>query len=497
MTENDTAHNDEPETTPSHHEEELVETRHEAEINGERFAYTATAGRILLRAEEGKKRASFFFVSYRRDDVADPAARPIVFAFNGGPGSSSVWLHLGLLGPQRVDMDSDAGPVPSPGRLITNDASILDIADLVFIDPVSTGFSRAIPEEEAKEFHSFKRDIESVGDFIRLFLTRFSRWASPKFLIGESYGTTRSAGLSGYLLDRHGIALNGVMLVSSVLNFQTIAIDHNGSGHHRGNDLPYLGYLPSYTAAAWYHGRLAPELQGLALDDLLAQVEAFVDTEYAPALFLGSRLEAATRDRLAGRIAAFTGLDPSLVAAVDLRIEMPHFCKELLRDVRRTVGRLDARYRGIDRYPASSRLEHDPSLDALTGPYTSALNDYVRRVLSYESDLPYEILTDRVMPWSYADFENAFVDVSETLRNTMSRNPAMRVFVASGYYDLATPYYATRFTFDHLGLEPELRDNVTMSYYEAGHFMYVHTPSLLRLRSDLSAFISGAVAAGG
>jgi carboxypeptidase C (cathepsin A) len=493
MTEEQTTAAETADEAPPHHDEELVVTRHEATIGGAVVPYTATAGRILLREEEGKKRASFFFVSYHREGIEDPATRPIVFAFNGGPGSSSVWLHLGLLGPVRVDMHDDALPVASPGKLIPNEGSLLDLADLVFIDPVSTGFSRAIPEEEAKEFHHFKRDIESVGDFIRLYLTRFGRWASPKFLIGESYGTTRSAGLSGYLLDRHGIALNGVMLVSSVLNFQTIAIDRTTGGFYRGNDLPYVVYLPSYAASARYHGRLAPELQERPLADFLSEVEEFAVTEYAAALLSGSRLAADRRTEIADRLAQYTGLSAQFVARSDLRIEMQHFCKELLRDEGRTVGRLDARYRGVDRYRVGSHLEHDASLDALTGPYTSALNDYVRRTLEYESDLPYEILTERVMPWSYEDFENAFVDVSETLRGAMTRNPAMRVFVANGYYDLATPFSATRYTFDHLGLDPELEGNVSMGYYEAGHFMYVHTPSLLRLRADLGEFIAGAV----
>jgi len=483
-----------PEEPPPHHEEQLVETHHTATIAGTSFDYTATAGRVLLREEEGKKKVSFFFVAYTRDDVDDPAERPIVFAFNGGPGSSSVWLHLGLLGPKRVEVDDEGNPGRVPGRLVPNEASILDVADLVFIDPVSTGYTRAIPGEEAKTYHHFTRDIETVGEFIRLYLTRFARWASPRFLIGESYGTTRSAGLAGHLFDRYGMAFNGVMLISSVLNFQTIAVDPKSGSFHRGNDLPYLLYLPVYAATAWYHRRLPDDLQSLELPEVLRKAERFAAGPYLRALWQGSRLDDEERSEVVAELARLTGLSERFVELSDLRVELFHFVKELLRDEGKTVGRLDSRYRGIDRFRVGSTLEHDPSLDAILPAYASTLNDYMRRELAYESDLPYEILNPKVWPWNYEDFQNAFVDVSEPLRSVMTRNPQMRVYVASGYFDLATPYFATEYTLDHLGLEDELRDNVTVSYFEAGHMMYVHRPSREKLREELAAFVRDATA---
>ncbi|NOY55213.1 MAG: peptidase S10 [Actinobacteria bacterium] len=484
-----------PGEPPPHVEDHFSESSHTATIGGDTFAYTATAGRIILKEEEGEKKASFFFVAYTRDDAPDPAQRPIVFAFNGGPGSASVWLHLGLLGPKRVLLDDEGNQPPPPGQLIDNDASILDAADLVFIDPVSTGFTRAIPEKEASSFHHFTRDIETVGSFIRLYLGRFGRWASPKFLIGESYGTTRSAGLAGHLLERYGLYLNGVMLISSVLNFQTIAVDKKTHMFHRGNDLPYILYLPAYTATAWYHGKLEEDLQNRPLREVLADAEAFAGGEYMAALWAGARLPSEQRAEIAAAVARYSGLSIEFVQRSNLRIEKFHFLKELLRDEGHTVGRIDSRFKGVDRYLVGSMLENDPSIDAILGSFAAMLNDYVRRDLGYESDLPYEILNPDVYPaWNYEDFQNAYVDVSETLRSTMSRNPHMKVFVASGYFDMATPYFATDYTLRHLGLEEALEANITERRYEAGHMMYIHRPSLERLREDLVSFIAEAIA---
>ena len=483
---------DAPKPPPEHHEEAFSETEHAIEVGGETIAYTATAGRIVLKEEDDTKKASFFFTAYTKQGVEDPADRPIVFAFNGGPGSSSVWLHLGILGPKRVALDDKGNLEALPGKLIDNDQTLLTHADLVFIDPVSTGFTRAIDKDEERSYHHFEKDIETVGAFVRMYLTRYNRWSSPKFLAGESYGTTRSAGLAGHLLSRYGIALNGVILISSVLSFQTIALDSTSYTFHRGNDLPYVVYLPSYTATAWFHGALPDELQARPLTDLLAEVEAFAETDYVLALQQGSRLDRTTFDEVATRLAAYTGLDRAFIERSDLRIEKFHFMKELLRDQGLTVGRLDSRYRGVDRYQVGSMLEHDPSLDVWMGPYTATFNDYVRRDLGYESDLVYEILNPKVWPWNYEKFQNAYVEVSETLRDTMTKNPGMRVYVASGYYDLATPYFATEHTIAHLGIEEALRDNITVSYFEAGHMMYVHKPSIEILGPDLRTFVENA-----
>ncbi len=481
-----------PEPPPPPPVDGLSQTSHSIVINGETIAYTATAGRLVLKAEdekEGEKpKASIFFVAYTRDagpgvdPTAHAAARPITFSFNGGPGSSSVWLHLGLLGPRRVVLEEDGRPLPPPYRLVDNTYSLLDKTDLVFIDPVTTGFSRAVPGETDKQFHSFKTDIESVGDFIRLYVSRNHRWTSPRYLIGESYGTTRAAGLSGYLQERHGFYLNGIMLVSVVLNFMTVRFAP-------GNDLPYLLFLPTYAATARYHGKLGADVPG-DLAELLAEVEAFAMNEYALALLRGDALPAEERTAIAERLARYTGLSADYIARTNLRIDIHRFVKELLRNQRRTAGRLDSRYTGIDRDAAGERHEFDPSYALIQGPYTGLLNDYVRRELRFDSDLPYEILSDRVQPWKFDEHQNSYVNVGETLRQAMSMNPHLRVFVANGYYDLATPYLATRYTFDHLELDESLRGNVTMSYYEAGHMMYIHDPSLAQLRNDLAAFLS-------
>ncbi len=478
---------------PPHHEEISTQTTHTVSIAGVDVEYTATAGRLVLTEEEGKKKASFFFVSYTRNDVEDLDKRPIAFAFNGGPGSSSVWLHLGALGPRRVLMDDEGMPYPPPGRLVDNEHSLLDVADLVFIDPVGTGFSRAIPNEEAKDFHHFKKDIEAVGEFVRLFLTRHKRWGSPKFLAGESYGTTRSAGLAGHLYQRHGITFNGLLLISSILNFQTAGFDSATGTFRRGNDLPYALFLPTYAATAWYHQKLSEEDQGRELREFLDEVEDFAANEYTLALFQGNALPNEKFAEIARKLARYTGLSEKYVSRYDLRIEILRFCKELLREEGRTVGRIDARYTGIDRFRDGDSFEADPSMDATMGAYTSALNSYMHDELEYESDLPYEILNAQTWQnWDYEDFKNAYVDVSETLRKTMTRNKFMKVFVANGYLDLATPYFATEFTFSHLGLDESLRDNVTMEYYDAGHMMYVHIPSLGKFAKHLRDFVTDA-----
>lgn len=466
-------------------QEQLSETQHTVVIGGQEIAYKATTGTLVLREENGKARASIFFTAYTREGVEEVSQRPITFAFNGGPGSSSVWLHLGVLGPRRVQLEQDGVPVPPPYRLVNNAHSLLDVTDLVFIDPVSTGYSRAAEEDEAKEFHGLEKDLESVGEFIRLYTTRFQRWASPKFLAGESYGTTRAAGLTGHLMKRYGLYLNGVLLISSVLDFQTLEF-------LPGNDLPYILFLPTYAATAWYHHCLAAELQA-DLRRTLDEVEAFARGEYATALFKGSALTAEERQAIAAQLARYTGLSAAYIEQTNLRIEIFRFTKELLRAQRRTVGRLDSRFLGLDRDAAGENFEFDPSYALIYGPYTALLNAYVRGELAFESDLPYEILTERVQPWDYSKHQNQYVNVAETLRSALHQNPFMQVFVANGYFDLATPYFATQYTFNHIQLDESLRDNVAMRYYAAGHMMYIHAPSLEQLKADMADFIAGAL----
>jgi carboxypeptidase C (cathepsin A) len=474
-------------------EDKIVQTQHTVVIDGEEIAYTVTTGTMILREEEEdegkstgeKAKAAVFYVAYTKNDVEDVRGRPLTFSFNGGPGSSSVWLHLGLLGPRRVLLDEEGNAPPPPYQLVNNEFSLLDVTDLVFIDPVSTGFSRAVPGEKPKEFHDFKKDIESVGEFIRLYTTRNVRWRSPKFLIGESYGTTRAAGLSGYLQERHGYYLNGIMLVSVVLDFQTILFSV-------GNDLPYILYLPSYAATAWYHGRLDEALQQ-DLQATLAEVEAFAMGDFTLAMMKGADLPDDERVAIAARLARYTGLPVEFVERANLRVEIHRFVKELLRDERRTAGRLDSRYTGVDRDAVGEQYEYDPSYAAIQGAYTATLNDYLRRELGYESDLPYEIISSRVRPWRYEEHQNKYVNVAETLRKAMSINPHLKVFVANGYYDLATPFLATNYTFNHLGLDAERQENISMAYYEAGHMMYVHLASLAQLKADLAGFVKDAV----
>jgi carboxypeptidase C (cathepsin A) len=493
---NDKKHDEEKEKKPEP-QDQIVETKHSITLGGQTINYTVTTGTIVLKEESEKKgdhagesegekpKASVFFVAYTRDDVADKTKRPLTFSFNGGPGSSSVWLHLGLLGPRRVVM-TDLGDLPPPPyKLVDNEFSLLDMTDLVFIDPVSTGYSRAVVGEKAKQFHGFKKDIQSVGDFIRLYATRYQRWTSPKFLIGESYGTTRAAGLSGYLQDRHGMFLNGIMLISSILNFATARFDV-------GNDLPYILFLPTYTATAWYHKRLAPELQN-DLQATLREVEQFALGEYMLALAKGAMLTDDERKTIVAKLARYTGLTETCIERTNLRVEIFRFTKELLRNERRTVGRLDSRFKGIDRDAAGEEFEHDPSMTNIIGPYTATFNDYVRAELKFETDLPYEILTPRVRPWSYAENENHYLNVAETLRHAMTINPYLKVIVANGFYDFATPYFATQYTFNHLALDPGLQSNLSMTYYQAGHMMYIHLPSLVKLKDDLANFIGGAI----
>ena len=470
----------------------LVETKHTINIGGKEIAYTVTTGTIVLKEETPdrekefeaqKPKAEFFFCAYTKFGEDETAKRPITFSFNGGPGSSSVWLHLGLLGPRRVVMEYDGDLPKPPYQLTDNEFSLLGETDLVFIDPVSTGYSRPVEGEKAKEFHAFKKDIQSVGDFIRLYTSRYGRWLSPKFLIGESYGTTRAAALSGYLQERHGLYLNGIMLISAVLNFQTLEFTP-------GNELPYALFLPSYAATAWYHHTLRIRR---TLQKLLSEVEQFAINEYAPALMKGHTLTPRERKNIVIKLAGFTGLSADYIERSDLRIMDMRFFKELLRARGRTVGRLDSRFLGIERDTLGEGMTSDPSMTNVLGPYTATFNDYVRNELKFEKDIPYEILNGQVWPWSYSEHENQFVYVAETLRQAMTTNPHLKVFVANGYYDLATPYFATEYTFNHLGLDESLRNNIEMNYYEAGHMMYIHMPSLEALKLDLAGFIANAI----
>jgi carboxypeptidase C (cathepsin A) len=467
-----------PETPP-------VETQHQVTVGGTLLKYTATAGIIPLRDEEKNEiTARIFFTAYTLNDVEDTSARPLVFVFNGGPGSSSAWLHLGAIGPQRVKMQDEGWMPAPPFRLEDNQHTWLGMADLVFIDPVGTGYSRAANADKKKEFWSLENDLKSVGEFIRLYLTRYKRWHSPLFLAGESYGTTRAAGLAGTLFD-HGIAFNGLVLISTVLNFQTIEFEH-------GNDLPFVLFLPTYAATAWYHRRLPPDLQARSLRDVLAEVEAWAETEYTVALAKGDRLTGDERAAVIDTLARYTGLEARFIDYSRLRVRDRHFFKELLRDQQRTVGRLDSRFKGVDRLAVAEAPEFDPTMTAILPPYTAMLNQYMRDKLGYETDLKYEIISSDVgKDWQWD--RGKFPDTSEPLRSAVAKNPFMKVFLAMGYYDLATPHFATQYTLSHMDLDPAVRDNFQMAYYEAGHMLYLDLASLAKFKEDVTGFIQAAL----
>ena len=470
-------------TIPLDVDKDPIVTEHSIQIGANKLDYTVTTGMMPLRDEFGEVQAGIFFVAYTVKREGDPRERPLMFSFNGGPGSASVWLHLGAVGPKRVVMEEDGSLPPPPYELVDNDYTWLQETDLVFIDPVGTGYSRAAKKENEQSYWGVKGDIESVGEFIRLYLTRHERWASPLFCVGESYGTTRAAGLSGYLLDQ-GIAFNGIVLVSSILSFLT-------TRGFKANDLPPVLFLPTYTATAWYHKRLAPDLQA-DLQRAIKESEEFALGEYARVLSKGSALSADERQSAVRELARLTGLRPEFVDYSDLRINIHEFCKELLRDQKRTVGRLDSRFKGIDQRATGGQPDEDPSMSTIRPPYTAMFNDYVRRGLGYKTDVPYQILKG-IEKWDWGNAGQGMPDTSEALRNAMSRNPHMKLFVASGYFDLATPFFATKYTLDHLGLDSDLRQNITTAEYEAGHMMYVHRSSLEKLKRDVSTFIENAV----
>jgi carboxypeptidase C (cathepsin A) len=464
-------------------EETCVKTNHSIVLHKEKIDYSVTTGTIILKeedVEEGEKqKASIFYIAYTKNNSDEE--RPITFSFNGGPGSSSVWMHLGVLGPKRVLTDEEGNAIGPPFKLIENEYSLLDKTDLVFIDPVSTGYSRAVPKEKPDQFHTVKKDIESVGEFIRVWTTRNKRWTSPKFVIGESYGTTRAAGLAGYLHQRHGMYLNGIMFVSSILNFITAQFNE-------GNDLPFILFLPSYTATAWYHKKLSADLQ----EDLSKSVEesrAFAMNEYTLALMKGNEIKQEERQNIVEKLARLTGLSKRYIEGTDLRINIHRFCKELLRDEGKTIGRLDSRFQGFDRDAVGETHEIDPSYAAILGSYTATMYDYVRRELEYETDLPYEILKSLYRSWKYENYQNHYVNTAEDLRLGFQLHPGLKVIVCNGYFDLATPFLATEYTFNHIPLPKEQQKNIKMTYYESGHMMYLHQPSLGELSSDLHNFI--------
>jgi carboxypeptidase C (cathepsin A) len=461
--------------------EKFVATPHSVRIGGQEVRYTATPGQLVLRRPNGEPRGNMFFVAYTRDGITDKRSRPVTFCYNGGPGSATIWLHMGVLGPKRVRMAEEGFQPAPPYSLVDNEHSLLDVTDIVAVDAMSTGFSRAVEGEDPRQFHGVQQDIEAFSEFIRLYITRFDRWTSPKYLLGESYGTVRSAGVAQELQSGHGVELNGIVLVSSVIDFSTLY-------EAPGNDIHYAGFLPTYTVTARYHKKLPADVQG-SLEEIMDQAREFAFGEYLLALTKGNRLTPREIDDVAKKVARFTGLSPEYVKQANLRINPQRFRKELLRDRRLMTGRLDSRFTGIDADAAGETQEFDPSNTALSGAYTALFNDYIRNELRWESELQYRT-RGPVRPWDYGtQYRARYLNLIDSLRSTMARNPFLKVLVANGIYDMATPFAATEWTFDHLGFEPTYRERVSMVYFEAGHMMYIRPSMLEKFKQDVGRFI--------
>jgi carboxypeptidase C (cathepsin A) len=473
---------------------------------GQKIGYAATAGYLALKDEQGKLRANVFYTSYivpksaaGTQSASAPAtapatrpadaARPVTFVFNGGPGAASVWLHLGAVGPRKLDIPADGSPPAAPYKLVENPDSWLPATDLIFIDPVNTGFSRAAEPDKAKEFFGVTEDVNAVGEFIRLWLTKNNRWDSPVFVAGESYGTTRAAALADHLQSRVGVQVSGVILMSTVLNFGLL--DPSES-----NDTPFALYLPSYAAVAWYHHK-TPDKYKNDLDALLKDAEQYALSDYTVALAKGASLSADERKTVAARLAELTGLRTDYLLASNLRVEPSRFEKELLRSADpaagegKIVGRFDGRLTGDPIDPVADAQDYDPSLSGFLPAYTSAFNTYVRESLKFESDLPYEVLTGRTQPWNWGgNGVSGYLYVGDNLRNAMTENPRLRLLVCQGRFDLATPFFAVDYTLNHMRMSAATRKNITQKYYSGGHMMYHTSEGLQQLSKDAQAFIN-------
>ena len=461
-------------------------TRHSSTVNGKKLNYTATVGHMNMLDEDGKELSHVFYIAYTKDNVADNSKRPVTFVFNGGPGSSSVWLHMGALGPKRLLMTDDGLSLPPPYKTVENDYSWLDKTDLVFIDPVETGYSRPAEDYETKDFAGYKEDLKSVGDFIHKYVTANGRWNSPKFLAGESYGTTRASGLSGYLQDRHGMFLNGIVLISAIMNFQTAYFTN-------GNELPYSLFLPSFAASAYHHGKV-DKAKYPDFDSFKEEVETFALGDFTLAMMKGDQLSEKEEKELAEKLSDYLGLSKEFLKQHHYRISTPLFTKELLRDEGHTIGRFDAMVKGKDKKDAGDHYDFDPSYNlSIYGGYTMAINHHLYHELKYEnSDQVYEILTGKVWPWNYNNVQNKFLNTSETLRSAIHKNPHLNVLICNGYYDLATPYFATEYTVNHMFLDSEYRDNVQLTYYHGGHMMYSIKEELRKFTKDVRNFYDNA-----
>jgi carboxypeptidase C (cathepsin A) len=464
-------------------DETPVVTTHEVRVGGKALKYVATVAQMPILNATGEAEAHVCYMAYTLEGVTNLAERPLTFAFNGGPGSASIWLHMGALGPRRVKL-LDNGDMPAPPYILTdNEQTWLDQTDLVFIDPVGTGYSRAKTPEIARRMNGVQGDLQSVGEFIRMYLTRNSRWTSPLFIAGESYGTFRAAGLAGNLIDQ-GIAFNGIVLISTVLNFEVLRPSlHNG--------LAYALHLPTYAADAWYHKKLPGDLQQKTLKAVLQEVEEWAMTSYTQALDKGDPLSSAERKSVIEKLARYTGLESRYIDDSELRFGVAQFTRELLRDKKLTIGRLDGRLTGPSPLNVGERAEFDPSSTLIRPPFQSVFLAYLRSELNYKNDLVY-FVSGGIMPWDWGS-QNAYADTSDQLRNAFAKNPHLKVLVCAGYYDLATPYLAAEYTLNHMGIHAAMHQQITWQFYEAGHMMYIERESHAKLKRDFADFIKRSI----